>query len=123
MLNCTQSLNAASFNLACTAHQVNNHTYVWQLIYHAPYGSQILKNGNLGTNPPLFGNLGILVAIIIVAAMGLVFISVNPGVAIILAVAGMIISGLLALITLNVDAMGFLIVFLAIVVFALRGRG
>jgi hypothetical protein len=124
-VNCTQTLSASSFNLACTAPHVNNHTYTWQLVLTTPYGNQILQNGNIGTGTTggIFGNIGILIAIMLVAAMGLVFISVNPGVAIILAVAGMIMSGLLALITLNVDAMGFLIVFCAIVVFALRGRG
>jgi hypothetical protein len=120
---CSHSVSSASLNLVCTVPNTNNHTFIWQLSLSTPYGTQVLQNGNFGQTQSLFGNLGIIIAILIVAAMGLIFISVNPGVAVVLAIVGMIISGALAFITLNVDAAGFLIVFGAIIVFALRSRG
>ena len=81
-----------------------------------------LENGNFGQRGAMFGSLGVLIALLVVGLFGMVFIFINPTVSIITSVIGMIVCGLLSLITLNVVSMGFLIVFGAITVFAMTRR-
>ena len=116
-------MSAASYSVDCSVGQINNHTYTWQLIYTTPQGSTlILDSGSFGVTASLFGGMGIIIAILIVAVMGMAFVFVNPAVAVIAAVIGMILSGLFSLITLNTTGLGFLIVFAAVAVYAMTRR-
>ena len=120
---CTTSATAANFNLVCDGTQINNHTYVWQLrVYDSQSGELLPDQGQFGSNASLFGGLGFLIALVIVAVFGMIFIFVSPMVSVILAVAGLILTGLVNLVTLDVNSLGFIIVFGAIIIFALSRR-
>ncbi|MEM3416332.1 MAG: hypothetical protein QW719_03275, partial [Candidatus Micrarchaeaceae archaeon] len=120
---CEKNLVSAALSLSCTVNDTNTTAYTAQLWVMTPKIGQImLYTKNLGYAPTPFGNNGLIIALIIVMAFGLIFAAINPAISVILGTAGFIASGVLGLFVLGAAATGFLIVFAAIVVFSIIRR-
>ncbi|MEM0106865.1 MAG: hypothetical protein QXS03_01390, partial [Candidatus Micrarchaeaceae archaeon] len=123
-LACSKTLTSAALSLTCTVNNTNSTSYTAQLWVTTPKVGQImLYTKSFGYAPALFGNNGLLIALLIVMVLGIIFAAINPAIAVILGAAGFIASGALALFVLGTSAAGFLIVFAAIIVFSIIRHG
>ena len=121
---CYKSLDAAALTLTCTLNDTNSTVYAARFWVTTPqYGQLTLDTFSFGTQPALFGSLGAVIALLVVMGFALAFIGLNPSITIILSAIGFIISGLAGLFVLGLAGLGFLLVFIAIIIYALSKGG
>lgn len=107
---CYKSVVTKSGSLNCVAGNVNStfYDYFFKVNLGSKYGWYTLQSGTFGSKSQSFGQDGIFLALLIIIALPLLFITKNPTLSILAIDIGFTLMGLIGLISIGTATLGFM---------------